>query len=170
MFAVCGAKASHHTDCGEFRDFTEKKRQRAAFFLRNPEKNRMPLHPRWKCSNTLIETCLNLSFNLRIFLGAPAALPGTPATPAFHSAEALACNAAGIACQRPGSALPGRRSTAGSRTRNRSFKNHNVATVPDRNEFRIRNELKWFFSPVPHNVQYSTYRGGWIELNWIMIE
>ena len=55
MFAVCGAKASHHTDCGEFRDFTEKKRQRAAFFLGNPEKNRVPLHPRWKCSNNLIE-------------------------------------------------------------------------------------------------------------------
>ena len=73
----------------------------------------------------------------------------------------------------PTSALPGRRSTAGSRTRNRSFKNHNVATVPDRNEFRIRNELKWIFRRFP---KYSVFnfpgRLNWIEMknHWIIIQ
>ena len=65
----------------------------------------------------------------------------------------------------PTSALPGRRSTAGSRTRNRSFKNHNVATVPDRNEFRIRNELKWIFRRFPKYSAIQLSRA--VELNWI---
>ena len=75
----------------------------------------------------------------------------------------------------PTSALPGRRSTAGSRTRNRSFKNHNVATVPDRNEFRIRNELKWIFRRFPKYSVIQLSRAvelNWIELNkqWIIIQ